>query len=107
MKSELQLIEECIEEKTKEYHQVVAQILATSGGIPMSSFGGVGVIQQKRHAEAIRAELSQMMARREQLLCDVVEIEVIRGNREEVSQCMPNLPEGQYRLVRIEGKDGK
>ena len=104
MKSELVLIEECIEEKTKEYHRVAAELDSLFEG-PSSSLANTRNITAKflatQNVEKIQQELEILQAKRTQLLSDNMEEEVIEGSKEEVLQYLLNLPDGRYKLLKI------
>lgn len=105
MKTERQLIEECIEEKTKEYHQAAAELDSLSGDASSSSLANARDIMNKFTAsqklQNIEQELKFLQIRRGQLLYDNIEEEVIRGSKGEVLQHLASLPDGSYKLIRV------
>ena len=107
MKSERQLIEECIEEKTKELHQAAAQLENLSSGGPSSSFSLADAraimaqFQAQQNANKIKQELELLQLRRTQIIGDTKEEELIQGNKESVLKCLSGSPDGIYRLTKV------
>ena len=109
MKSKLLLLEECIEEKTKEYHRMAAELDSLSGGSSSSLVNAhniVAVFTATQNIQRIRQELQALQAKRTQLLSDNTEEETIEGSKEEVLQCLLSLPDGRYKLLRVIEREG-
>jgi len=104
MKSELQLIEECIEVKTKEYQ--LALLETGASGTPWSSFVNVqGLVAQRQTIDRLESELTQLEFRRNQLLGDNIEQEPMIGSRAELMQYLSGASDGTYKIVKMERKD--
>jgi len=105
VKSKLRLLEECIEEKTKEYHRAVAQFQNLSNGNPSSSFANARIIvatfEAQQLVDKIEQELNLLNKKRLKLLSDITEQTIIQGSREEVLKRLSELPDGSYKLMKF------
>jgi len=110
MKSKLQLIEECIEEKTKEYHRAVAHLQDLLSDSSSSSFANANIIvakfQVQQTVDRTKRELEILLTERIQLLGDITEQEAILGSKGEVLKCLLDLPDGLYRLMKVTEGEG-
>ena len=110
MKSNLQLLEECIEEKTKEYYQVAAQLTEALENTSSSSFGNakelMSTFDTQQRAKQVRSELGKLLEQHAQLSGDFTEQEAILGTKGEVLKHLSELPDGLYRLMKVERKKG-
>ena len=108
MKTERQLIEECIEEKTKEHHRAVAELEGLFKDGPSSSFTDartiMSQIQAQQGVDKAQRELQNLQNRHSKIVSDIVEQVVIQDNKEAVLKCLSDLPDGTYKLIRIERK---
>ena len=107
MKSERQLIEECIEEKTKELHQAAAQLENLSSVGPSSSFSLADArtimaqFQAQQSVNRLQQELNLLQSQRTQIIGDTKEEELILSNKESVLKCLSGSPDGIYRLLKV------
>ena len=109
MKTDLQLLEECIEEKTKEYHRISAslsQIAVVDGVFSFVNTRKVVESFEMRSLETrVRNELDVLLQQRARLLGDITEQEVILSSKEDVLRCLSEQSDGLYRLMKVERKD--
>lgn len=107
MKTELQIIEELIEEKTKEYLQVNGKLMHALQNYKSDvSFGHVeNVFGMQIDAERVEDELEELHAKRLELLGDFREEELIIGSKEAVRKRLEELPDGIYKLAKVERED--
>lgn len=103
MKTELQIIEELIEEKTKEFIQANALLMRTLDNHKEHvSFGVVqNVYGLQLDVEHLDEILQDLHSKRLKLLGDFTEEELILDSRDKVLEYLKGQPKGTYRLVRI------
>jgi hypothetical protein len=106
MKTELEITEELIEEKTKEYIQANALLLnALEKDQGTVSFGAVEeIFTLQLNAERLEQILQDLHAQRHQLLGNFIEKEQILSSKEEVLRHLAESPDGLYRLTKVERK---
>lgn len=111
MKTEIQLLEECIEEKTKELYRATASLQETNKAESFTSFQTqqlIGHFETQQTILRIQNELNTLLQQRAQLVGDFIELEVIKGSRKEVLEQLTQLSDGLYKLMKIERKtDGE
>lgn len=105
MKSDLELIEECLEKTKKELITLQTQQAAHNQvvGGSFSSIESVGTITTNMQMESLQRKVSELEARRASLLRDNLEENLIVGSIEDIKDYLSNLQEskGLYRLVRV------
>lgn len=107
MKTRLEIIEELIEEKTKEYIQANGVLMHTLENYQQNvSFGAVEDVYGRQLAvEQLEEHLQDLHAQRLQLLGDFKEKEVILGSKTKVLKRLGELPDGIYKLMKVERED--
>jgi EAL domain-containing protein (putative c-di-GMP-specific phosphodiesterase class I) len=109
VKSERQLIEECIEEKTKEHHRAVAELESLSSDGPSSSFANARTImaqlQAQQNVDKAQRELQNLQIKHSQIVGDIAEQVVIQDSKEAVLKCLSDLSDGIYKLIKVKERD--
>ena len=107
MKTELEIVEELIDEKTKEFIQANGVLMhALENYKDEISFGAVEAIYGKQLAAENAEEcLQELHAQRLKLLGDFKEEEAILGSKKEVLTRLEELPDGIYKLMKVERED--
>ncbi len=105
MKTELEITEELSEEKTKEYIQANALLLNALKKTQGTSFGAIEeIFTLQVSAENLESTIQDLHSRRHQLLSNFVEKEQILSNKEKVLKRLTELPDGLYKLTKVERK---
>lgn len=104
MKSERQLVAECIEEKTKDLHQAMAQLRSLEGG-PSSSFVQTHIIMARfdtqQKVNRLKYDLDALHEQYRQMEGDIKEEELIKTSKEGILKCLSGLPDGIYKLIKV------